>query len=305
LATTILFPAFASEYSGNEGIVISQSENRFRSLLKIASDELETDLNRFDFEKNNFLDDELKSQFLSYIYSCSVAEILRDNKVIPSFVSGYSMGIYAALYYCKAISFTDGLRLIKYAWDTISGHTKDGKYGMGMIIGLNQTDIEGLLKNNKDIEICNQNNQHTFIISGLSQEIESVLELARNEGALKANLLPVSKPYHTHLLEKTSPKFSVLTNAVSFQSSEYKYVSTMDQNIVTSAEGLRNEVIENLWCRMNWLETMNKLVAMGTTIFFECGAGDSLSRNNRFVPGYHKSFPAVKIDRFLEAYKLD
>jgi malonyl CoA-acyl carrier protein transacylase len=301
LAVTILFPAFVSEYSGTEGSAVSGFDNTFRSMLKVASDELEIDLTGFDFVENNFLSDELKSQFISFIYSCSIADILRSNKVTPSFVSGYSMGIYASLYYCRAVTFSDGLKLIKYAWDTISDKTHDAKYGMGMIIGLNQADIEKFLKEKQAIEICNQNNQHTFIISGLLYEIERLLESARSEGALRANLLPVSKPYHSHLLEKTSPEFSVLVKAVPFQNPEYKYISAMDQKIITSGEGLRNEIIENLWCRMNWMGTMNKLVELGTNTFFECGAGDSLSRNNRFIQGNHKSYTVSKIDKFLEA----
>ena len=117
MATSILFPAFAAEYSGKEEMAISGVENNFRNLLEIASDALITNLKGFDFTTNNFLDDELKSQYVSYIYSCSVADILRGEKVNTSCVSGYSMGIYAAIYYCRSISFIDGLQLVKYAWE--------------------------------------------------------------------------------------------------------------------------------------------------------------------------------------------
>jgi [acyl-carrier-protein] S-malonyltransferase len=303
LATSVLFPAFAAEYSGTEGEAISGFEDNFRNRINTASDTIYTDLTGFDFSTNNFLDDELKSQYISYIYNCSVADILRGEKVNALFVSGYSMGIYAALYYCRSISFNDGLKLIKYAWDTICGLTKDGKYGMGMVIGLDQSDIEKFLKTIPEVEICNQNNRHTFIISGKLSGVENLLGSAKEEGALRTNLLPVSKPYHSKLLKGTGPEFTRLISKIPFHVPEYKYISAMDQKIITTGEGLRNEVIENLCCRMSWVETIKKLIALGTDTFFECGAGDSLTRNMRFIEGDQKSFSVSKIDKFLETCK--
>jgi [acyl-carrier-protein] S-malonyltransferase len=301
LAISVLFPAFAVEYSGTEEGAISVFENNFRNLIETASHILESDLSGFDFLKNNFLDDELKSQYISYIYSCSVADILRNEKIDTSFISGYSMGIYASLYYCRSISFIDGIKLIKYAWETISGLTREGKYGMGMVIGLEQSDIEKYLKPISEVEICNQNNPYTFIISGKLSGIEKVLGLAKEEGALRTNLLPVSKPYHSELLKQTAPEFTRLISNILFSVPEYNYISAMDQKVITTGEGLRNEVIENLSCRMSWIETMKKMIALGTDTFFECGAGESLTRNLRFIEGAQKSFSVGKLDKFLEA----
>ena len=305
MATSVLFPAFAAEYSGTEEEVIYRFENNFRRLIETASNTVQTDLTGFDFRTVNFLDDELKSQYISYIYSCSVADILRDEKVNTSCVSGYSMGVYSAIYYCRSISFNDGLKLIKYAWDTISGLTKDGKYGMGMLIGLEQSDIEKFLKTNTEVEICNQNNQHTFIISGKLNSVEKVLVSAKEEGALRTNLLPVSKPYHSELLKDTGPEFSRLIAQIPFYDPEYKYISAMDQKIITTGEDLRNEVIENLSCRMNWLETVKKMIALGTDTFFECGAGDSLTRNSRFIDGNQKTYSVGKLVNFLETVRSE
>jgi [acyl-carrier-protein] S-malonyltransferase len=300
LEICVIFPAFASEYSGTEKLAISGFENNFATLIGSASDLLEIDLSGFDFDNNNFLNDELKSQYISYIFSCSLADFLRERKVNSSYVSGYSMGIYAALYYCRSFGFDDGLTLIKCAWETISSVTGNGEFGMGMIIGLVQSDIEKVLKANDKVEICNQNNQHTFIISGSSDGVKRVLEAAKNEGALRANLLSVSKPYHTKLLKNTSHGFTQMISNISFRSPGYKYISAMNQKIIMTGEGLKNEVIENLYCRMNWMETIKKMINLEADTFFECGAGDSLSRNNRFIEGSHKSFSVAKLDKFLE-----
>jgi [acyl-carrier-protein] S-malonyltransferase len=300
LATSVIFPAFVNEYTGTEGQVISAFENNFAGLIAMASDNLKLDLTGFDFTNNNFLHDELKSQYISYLFSCSVADILKVQKIKPSFVSGYSMGIYAALYYCGSITFKEGLMMVKNAWDIISGVTAGGKYGMGIIIGLEEADILHLLHAAREVEICNRNNKHTFIISGLFDAVDTVLLSAKNEGAMRANIIQVSKPYHSQFLRSAGPEFAESIKDFSFRAPDCRYISAMDQQIIKTAEGLKKEVIKNLSSRMNWLDTMSFLLTMGTDVFFECGAGDGLTRNARFVEGNFKSFSVAKLDKFLD-----
>jgi len=258
------------------------------------------DLTSFDFNTNNFLDDELKSQCISYIFSCSIADILKNQNVKPSFVSGYSMGIYAALYYCRTISFKDGLIMLKNVWDSISEVTAKGKYGMGMIIGLDESDLMKFLLDEKEVEICNQNNPLTFIISGSLTAVERILLLAKTEGALRANLLPVSNPYHSQFLGKANSGFTEVNKGLLFHDPAYRYISALDQQIIETADGLKKEIISNITNGMHWYNTMNFLIKHGTDIFFECGAGDSLTRNARFVGGDFKSFSISKLDKFFE-----
>jgi [acyl-carrier-protein] S-malonyltransferase len=301
LKAGIIFPAFVAEYSGSEEDVLAAYENNFAARLKFASAAVDNDLTGFNFSENNFLNDELKSQYISYLFSCSVSDILKAKKITPSFISGYSMGIYAALYYGGSVSLTDGLMLVKHAWDVISAAAEYGAYGMGMVIGLEEADLMKMTGEVRDVEICNQNNRLTFIISGSADGVESVLTSARNEGAMRANRIPVSKPYHSKFLKGTATKFEKLIENITFRSPDCKYISSIDQQIIETPAQLHEEVIRNLSCRMNWLGTMNFLISQGTDIFFECGAGDGLTRNMRFVEGDFKAFPVAKLDKFLDA----
>ena len=210
------------------------------------------------------------------------------------------MGIYAALYYCGSVTFRDGLLLVKKAWEKISKVTAEGKYGMGMIVGLTESDILDLLHGSGEVRICNQNNLHTFIISGTFEAVTGILSLAKAEGALRANLLPVSKPYHSDFIKSAVPEFTEIVRELTILAPAYKYISNIGQKIITSSDGLREEVIQNLYRRMNWFNAMNYLLALGAEVFFECGAGDGLTRNFRFIEGNFKSFSANKLEDFLE-----
>ena len=197
MAASIIFPAFVNEYKGTEDRINRDIRNTFTRLLESASGYLSTDLTGFDFRRNNFLEDELKSQYISYIFSCSVAGFLKSQNFRPSYVSGYSMGIYAALYYCGSVDFLQGLRMVKQAWEIICRVTEGGSFGMGMIIGLDETDLLALLQDMEEVEISNQNNPYTFILSGSQQAVESVLAAARE----KEPCVPASCPYQNPIIQ--------------------------------------------------------------------------------------------------------
>jgi [acyl-carrier-protein] S-malonyltransferase len=299
MAISIIFPAFVNEYKGNEDLINRDIGNIFTRLLESASRYLETDLTGFDFRRNNFLEDEIISQYISYIFSCSVAGYLKTQKVRPFNVSGYSMGIYAALYYCGSVDFLQGLRMVKQAWETLCRATEGGRFAMGMIIGLDKTDLVALLRDRKEVEISNQNNPYTFILSGSRQMVESIMKAALEEGAMRASVLPVSKPYHSRFLEKASPEYAEAIRDLTITAPIYPYISAMDQNRITTGEGLRKEAIVNLSSPMNWMKTMNSLLSNGTDRIFECGAGDGLTRNSRFIEGKFQSFSVDKLDKFI------
>jgi [acyl-carrier-protein] S-malonyltransferase len=299
--TLIVFPAYVNNYSGKEQQFISECDCNFRELLIIASDTLKLDLTGFDFQKNNFLNDELKSQYITYIFSCSLAEILKKHFLDVDLVSGYSMGIYAALYYCGTISFTDGLQIIKSAWENISKVTMDRNYGMGIVVGLDQNDIMKFIREVQGVDICNRNNPHTYIISGIKEDVERILDLSKSEGALNAKLLPASKPYHSKYIMPAENGFANDLKNIQFKNSSDKYISTINRKAKSSGEELKIEVIRNIYTKINWFETIQAALAMGVNSIYECGAGDGLTQNSRFIPGNFKSYTFDKLKKFLNS----
>ncbi|MBP6872260.1 MAG: ACP S-malonyltransferase [Bacteroidales bacterium] len=269
-------------------------------MLALASDTLDTDLTGFDFAENPMPDDELKSQYIAYIYSCAVADGLLAQNTAPVHVSGYSMGIYAALYYCGAIRFTDGLFLIRSAWEKISEATGDNRYGMGMIIGLKEDDITRFRGYGENVEICNRNNPYTYIISGKRDAVEAILSASLEEGALRASLLPVSMPYHSMILQTASARFGDAIRQTDIKNGKPVYFSALSQEEIITGDGLRRELICNIFSRMNWYETMKSLIEKGVTAFYECGAGDGLTKNFRFIGGSFKAYPVDKYRQFID-----
>jgi [acyl-carrier-protein] S-malonyltransferase len=283
--SAFIFPAFINEYPANPFGGLQELHYRFQFLLQESSF-FDPDLAEFDFESNDFLWDELKTQYLTYIYSCAVAEVLNDKRLIPLYSAGYSMGIYAALFQAKVINFADGLLLIKKAFETMRNIVGADKFGMCSIIGLSREDINDLIcSRNFQVEITNQNSSFAFVLSGLQKDMQDFLKAAMAEGALHTHLLNVSLPYHSGFLKKTMSGFREFVETIRFSIPRTKIISLVDQQIVENQQDLKEEIVRNLYTPLNWYRTQSELIRSGVNLFIECGPGKNLVKNSKFIEG--------------------
>jgi [acyl-carrier-protein] S-malonyltransferase len=300
MLTSFIFPAFISEFSGNEAEILIKYSSDFEILLKEASDHLGIDLTAFDIRQNNFHDQELNAQFISFIFSCAVSDLFIKKQFTPDYISGYSMGLYAALYCGKAISFYYGLDLIGKAFELIKSTQSEIEKGMGSIVGLTANEIEILLHDFKHVTLVNSNGIHSHQVSGYYEELNQVLDLAKTDGALHTSLMNVSCPYHTSLLDEASMSFKdyVLEENL-IKDSVFKLVSGIDQRIFSGKEDIIHELSANLNSKINWLKTMEKLLNLRVTRFMECGAGTSLLKIGKFIKGEFVIYPVNKLDKLF------
>ena len=296
-----VFPPFASDYPDDPFNNLDGFEDCFRKFLSHAAEFSDPDLNLFKIPGNTFLDDELKTQYISYIQACALVSWFRERGVIPAYCCGYSMGIYAALYQAEVISFIDGLVLIRQAYKEIRKIMGSDKYGMCAIIGLNQDDLEQLIERDKmNLKLAIRNSVCSFSISGTSEDILRLTTSALSEGALSARLINVSVPYHSEFLKETLPGFTEFVSQIQFRSPKMPIVSLVDQEILLEEDALKQEVIRNLFTSLNWYETQLYLQELGVNRFVECGSGKGIVKNSRFIEGDAVSYTANSFSSFFK-----
>lgn len=298
-----IFPAFGNEYIGNENKIISNYSDIADNLLNSASNLLNINFtnNPFSKEENSF--NELSSQYLTYIFSCILSNILKNNKTkLSEHIAGYSMGIYAALYHAESISFEDGLLLIKNAYQFILKTLNNKKFSMGTIIGLEYNNVKEIINNNnlKDTNIININNKHSVVISGLEEQVKIAIDKSKEEGALSAKLLPISAPYHSDFLKHAAEDFKIYLDKIKFENPIYKFTSSFNQKILNSNDDIKNELMSNIFTNHNWHNTMKKLISSGYNTFFECGPGKSLFKIGKFIDGDFKIHTIKNLDKIID-----
>jgi [acyl-carrier-protein] S-malonyltransferase len=301
IKSAFIFPAFPHEYPADPFKGFPDMEEIFYFYLKEAAECIDPDLSGFNFITNNFLDSEVKTQYLTYIHSCTLSEYFKRNGLSPFFSAGYSMGIYASLCHSGAISFTDGLWLIRSAYDAIKLITGDEEFGMCSIIGLSREDIMEIIRSvSSEAVISNQNSGFAFVLSGRLSEIHELINKAKTEGALHTHLLKVNLPYHSTFLNETRKVFREMIKPVIFRKADTGIISLIDRRIMNEPADLKKEVTENLFSPLNWYKTQLELAKLGVNVFVECGLGDGLAKNARFIEGDYKFYSALDFMKRIE-----
>lgn len=296
--TALLFPAFVHKYSGKEASILAEKEYNLSEILTQASKILDIDLSSFDISTNNFMHDEQKNQFVSYILSCAFSDISKRESIPTNFVSGFSMGIYAAYYHTGILSFNDGLLLIRDVYELIQRILNGKIFSMVSVVGFTRNDLHEILKNSKGIEIVIQNGTHSYILTGEKKEVHDILETLKNEGAIHINQFEVYCPYHSAHLFQEKEKFYDLISKYNFQSPSIPIVSMVDNKTIRTSEEARTEIVNNVCSSLNFFSSIQHYLSIGVTNFIEIGPGDSLLKSSKFIDGEF-TFNAVSKGKIL------
>ncbi len=276
-----IFPAFVIKYLGEEIEILENHNIDFKSRLTKAEKISRIKLSDFDIHKNNLTEDELKTQIISYVFSCCYSDLLNKYQNRAKFVSGLSMGIYAAFYHIRSLSFEDGIILIKDIYNTLRQHI-NGSYCMLSVIGLELKDLLCLTKNNS-FEIVIKNGEFSYILAGKKEDLNSFQTSVAEEGALHTHIFKVNIPYHSSYISPTRKHIMAAINAIPVKSSLVPYVSMVNQATLLNEKALKREIIRNLYENLDFNQTIIYLNSKGINQFKECGPGNSLTKSSKFI----------------------
>ena len=98
--------------------------------------------------------------------------------------------------------------------------------------------------------------------------------------------------------------FGEYLKSIEIVSSKVKLISLLTQKVFSQPAEIRFELTENIYKRMNWQATVEKMHAMGVKHFIECGAGESLTKMNKFIEGEFNTIHLGKLTKYLKTYNL-
>lgn len=281
-----IFPAFINDYKDDPSGSIPEFSIHFTSLLEQAAS-FDPVLRAFDPATNPMTEDELRNQYLTYIYSYAVFELLSKRGVKAFMHAGYSMGIYAALAAAGSITFSDGLLLIREAFLAGKFATgSEGPFGMAMVIGLNEQDLQLILAAKfPELNIVNNNSEVSFVVSGNGKSLPGFLEAVKQEGALHARQLNASLPFHTRYMHGAVVPFKAILDRITIQPPEVPLISMISQRALFFPDDLKAELLNNLHTPFSWYKTQQHLEMAGMRVLTELGPSSALKRNARFTSG--------------------
>ena len=210
------------------------------------------------------------------LFSVVLTKLLKEKGINPDFVAGHSLGEYSSLYAAGFLNEVDTLKLISARGKIMSEAKIEGS--MAAILGLSSNEVENIC-NNIDgvIEAVNYNEPKQTVVAGEKDVIEKSLEIFKEKGARRALPLAVSGPFHSSLMKPVAEILKKEFENYSWNDAKTPIVANITANILTSSNEIKNELYNQTFGPVKWVDTINKLSENGVTKIYEVGPGKVLA----------------------------
>lgn len=201
-------------------------------------------------------------------------------KDMASYAAGHSLGQYTALCTAGSLSLADTARLLKIRGQAMQQAVPIGVGAMAAILGLDMVDIEQIVKEaaqNQVCDIANDNSPGQVVISGHQEAIERAIELAKEKGAKRSILLNVSAPFHCSLMKPAQERMTEAFKEVSVADPSISIFDNVSAKPVDKGEKLTSLLIQQVTDRVRWRESIETMEKLGVTTTLEIGAGKVLT----------------------------
>jgi len=197
-----------------------------------------------------------------------------------SFVAGHSLGEYSALAAAGAISIANTARLLRIRGVAMQQAVPVGVGAMAAVLGLDFKTVTAVAEVASQGEVCqaaNDNDPGQVVVSGHQGAVERALVLAKEAGAKRAVLLPVSAPFHCKLMEPAAVRMKVALEEVEIAIPVLPLISNVKATAVNDPSTIRSLLVKQVTGSVRWRESILFLAAEGVTEIWEIGAGKALS----------------------------
>ena len=190
--------------------------------------------------------------------------------------AGLSLGEFTALSAAGALSFGDGLRVVRQRGRFMQEACDTTKGGMAAIIGLDEAKTREACTE-AGVELANLNCPGQIVISGPADRMDKACEIAKAKGAKKALPLPVAGAYHSTLMAGAKSKLDAVLKSVALKSPTVPIISNVTAQPHGTAAEMHQRLVEQVTSPVRWEDSMRWLLAQGYTRFIELGPGKALS----------------------------
>jgi len=210
------------------------------------------------------------------ILTASVAawRVLQSQGITASYVVGHSLGEYSAHVAAGTLSFADAVRTVRNRGKYMQEAVPVGVGAMAAILALPAEQVGQICAESAQGEVCqaaNLNSPDQTVISGDKAAVERAAALAKERGAKRALILQVSAPFHCALMQPAQDHLATDLQAVTFHNPEVPVMCNVDATLVTTGDQSRDALIRQVTGAVQWVKSMQALIALGVETFVEVG----------------------------------
>jgi len=278
----LLFPGQGSQFSGM-GKDLFDKIPQSRKVFEVANDILGFPLTQLCFTSTE--DDPRALKKLTNTAICQPAifthsiAILVALDLAPDLVAGHSVGEYTALHACGALSFEDGLRLVRFRGELMAMAGQGRPAGMTAVIGLEGELVDQVCKEastpQSTVVCANYNAPMQTVISGDAEALQSIEKRLKQAGARKLIPLPVSGAFHSPLVSKAREALAEELAKVTIKPPICPIFLNVTAQPALDPEHIRTRMLEQLTSPVRWFQSLQNMQENLT--FIEAGPGRVLN----------------------------
>ena len=204
-----------------------------------------------------------------------------------AFVAGHSLGEYSALCGAGAFDLATTARLLKRRGQAMQAAVPVGEGAMAALLGAGLEVAQAVADAAAQGEVCtvaNDNDPTQVVISGHRGAVERALEIARDKGARRAVLLPVSAPFHCPLMQPAADAMEQALAEAQLRSPSVPLYANVTAAPVAEADAIRGLLVRQVTGMVRWRESVAAMAEAGVTHFVEFGAKVLGPMVKRIVP---------------------
>ena len=197
-----------------------------------------------------------------------------------AYLAGHSLGEYSALAMSKAISVSDAARLLRARGLAMQEAVPVGLGAMAAILGLDFATVQSLANEVQATGICqaaNDNDPSQVVISGEKTAVELAIVLAKNSGAKRAVMLPVSAPFHCELMAPAAEQMKIELETIKVEQPIVPIVSNVSAQAISDPSEIKKLLVSQVTGSVRWRESIMWMAKNNVNEIWEVGSGKALN----------------------------
>ncbi|WP_431470541.1 ACP S-malonyltransferase [Sphingosinithalassobacter sp. LHW66-3] len=287
-----IFPGQGSQSVGM-GSALAQASVAARETFQEVDDALEQALSRIMAEgPEETLTLTANAQPAIMAHAIAVLRVLEREGGVrladkADFVAGHSLGEYTALCAAETFDLATTARLLRKRGDAMQSAVPVGEGAMAALLGADLEKARAIAQAAAEGQVCtvaNDNDPGQVVISGQRAAVERAVPLAKEMGAKRAVLLPVSAPFHCPLMQPAAEAMEAALAEATLRAPPVPLYANVTAAPSADPDAIRRQLVEQVTGMVRWRESVRAMHAAGVTQFVELGGKVLTPMVKRIVP---------------------